>query len=188
MHQQILHMPIDILDFQIKRISDEYRLEVFRRDNSQPLASAQFGFPSGYLSKFDLDRLDFDVRDPQARMERIRAFGTRLYQRVFTTEVARVWSDHKKASDLAVLCIRIAPEAKELEAVPWETLFDGKKFLAAGPRSTISRLPLDVKPLSEPLAVPAPLRMLALFSSPLDLTEHERLQIEREQEILEQKN
>jgi tetratricopeptide (TPR) repeat protein len=114
----------------------------------------------------------------------VNAFGSRLYRKIFSEEVARVWSEHKKASELSVVCIRIAPAANQLEAIPWETLFDGDEFLAAGVKTTISRLPLDIQPLSAPPPVPAPLRMLALFSSPLDLQEQSRLQMEHEQEIL----
>ena len=175
-------MPIDILDFQFTKTFDLYQLNVFKRHSAQPLASTTLDLPRG--STFDLGLLDFDAKDPAGRVDRITAFGSRLYKRVFTTEVARCWLEHKKASELSVLCIRIAPEASELEAIPWETLFDGEEFLAAGAGSTISRLPLDVKPLSEQSAVPAPLRLLALISSPLDLPEHSRLQMEREQEIL----
>ena len=51
-------------------------------------------------------------------------------------------------------------------------------------RTTISRLPLDVQPQVATTAVPLPLKMLALVSSPLNLQDEQRLQIEREQEIL----
>ena len=86
--------------------------------------------------------------------------------------------------EFLVLCIRIADDANELEAIAWETLFDGEEFIAAGTKTTISRLPLDVQPQAALPAVPLPLKMLALVSSPLDLPDHSRLQMEREQEIL----
>jgi len=177
-------MPIDILDFHFSKSSDLYRLQVFKRDNSDVLASADIDVPRAFTSAFDLGQLDFDAKDPAARVARLTTFGSRLYKKVFTTEVALVWSDHKQASEFAVLCIRLASDAGELETIPWETLFDGEEFLAAGAKSTISRLPLDVKPLGEQPAVPAPLRLLALVSSPLDLPDVSRLQMEREQEIL----
>ncbi|HKP81173.1 MAG TPA: CHAT domain-containing protein [Pyrinomonadaceae bacterium] len=177
-------MPIDILDFHFSKAADLYRLEVFRRDKPELLARAELNFPRAYLSTFDLGQLDFDAKDPAARLDRITAFGSRLYQKVFTADVARVWSEHKEASEFSVLCIRIASDASELESIPWETLFDGEDFIATGARSTVSRLPRDVQPLSVLPAVPAPLRMLALISSPLDLPDHSRLQMEREQEIL----
>jgi tetratricopeptide (TPR) repeat protein len=177
-------MPIKILDFHFTKTNDSYQLELFRRDSSQPLTSSKVEFPRGFPSSFELSELDYDPRDQAARVERIRVFGLRLYQKIFNAEIARVWSEHKKESELAVLCVRIEPEARELEAIPWETLFDGEEFIAAGVKTIISRLPLDVHPLSAPPPVPTPLRMLALFSSPLDLKEESRLQVEREQEIL----
>src|SRR6185437_16636537 len=60
----------------------------------------------------------------------------------------------------------------------------GEEFIAAGTKTTISRLPLDVQPQSALPAVPLPLKMFALVSSPLDLPDVSRLQMEREQEIL----
>src|SRR6185503_9964274 len=154
-------MSVDILDFQISKASELYRLEVCKRDSPNMLTSADIDFPGGFASPFDLGQLEFDARDPAARVTRLTAFGSRLYQKVFTVEVARVWLEHKQASEFAVLCIRLAPDASELEAIPWETLFDGEEFLAADAKSTISRLPLDVEPLGEQTPVPAPLRMLA---------------------------
>jgi tetratricopeptide (TPR) repeat protein len=177
-------MSVDILDFHISKASELYRLEVFKRDGTELLASTEVSFPSAFTSPFDLGQLEFDGRDPAARVARLTAFGSRLYQKVFTTEVARVWLQHKQGSAFAALCIRLASDASELEAIPWETLFDGEEFLAAGARSTISRLPLGVKLLDEQPPVPAPLRLLALVSSPLDLPDISRLQMEREQEIL----
>ncbi|HEY0073477.1 MAG TPA: tetratricopeptide repeat protein [Abditibacteriaceae bacterium] len=92
--------------------------------------------------------------------------------------------EHKQSNEFVVLCLRIAADANELEAIPWETLFDGEEFIAAGTRTTLSRLPLDVQPQDAPPAMPLPLKMLALVSSPLDLPDNSRLQMEREQEIL----
>jgi len=80
--------------------------------------------------------------------------------------------------------LRLAPQAAGLEALPWETLYDGDEFIAAGARTSPSRLPLDVQIQDDLPALPSPLKMLALMSGPLDLKENERLQIEKEQEIL----
>src|SRR6185437_16863078 len=110
-------MSVDILDFHISKVSELYRLEVFRRDSSHRLASADIDFPRSFTSAFDLSQLEFDARDAAARVARLTAYGSRLYQKVFTTEVARVWSEHKQKSEFAVLCIRLAPDASELEAI-----------------------------------------------------------------------
>jgi hypothetical protein len=173
------------LDFQIKpKGGNAFGLEVFRRDSSQPLATASFEYDLSYLTRFEINQLEPSEKDPQGRMERITAFGKRLYDKLFTPAIKELWDKTKHTSDFLVLCIRIDPEAKDLETLPWETLYDGQEFIAAGAKTGMSRLPLDVKVQEGLPAVPAPLKMLALMSSPLDLQGNERLQIEEEQEIL----
>jgi tetratricopeptide (TPR) repeat protein len=174
-----------ILDFHIRRESDEgYGLEVFNRSKSQPLASTKLDYPLSFMTEFELGLLDFDEKAPLARMERLKAFGNKLYSKLFAPEVLRVWEDYKNRSEFLVLCIRIAPDVSGLETLPWEALFDGEEFISAGAKTGMSRLPLDVEPQDELPLVPRPLKMLAFIASPLDLKENERLQIEREQEIL----
>jgi CHAT domain-containing protein/tetratricopeptide (TPR) repeat protein len=177
-------MLIKILDFQFRKLNEGFELNVYSRDNSQPLATVNLKFPRSFLNGSELKRLDFDTKDPAGRVERLREFGRKLYQQIFTPDIARIWSEHKQSNEFLVLCIRIATEANELEAVPWETLFDGEEFIAAGTKTTSTRLPLDIQPQAQLPAVPLPLKMLALVSSPLDLPDHSRLQMEREQEIL----
>jgi len=177
-------MLIQTLDFQFRRQGEGFRLDVYPRDTSQPLATAAFNSPPSALNGSELKLLDFDTKDPAGRVGRLREFGGRLYRQIFTPEVAEVWSEQKQGHEFLVLCVRIAADASELEAIAWETLFDGEEFVAAGTNTTVSRLPLDVEPQAAPDAVPLPLKLFALVSSPLDLKEHSRLQIEREQEIL----
>src|SRR6201988_3740805 len=177
-------MPVTNLDFHFLKTDDDFRLEVFRRDSSHRLVSTEIKVPSLLLSSFELRQLDFDDKQPEQRVERLRAYGQRLYQAVFTPDVERLWQEQKQANEFLALCIRISPEANLLETIPWETLFDGEEYIAAGARTTLTRLPLDVAPQSNLEAVPLPIKMLALVSSPLDLTDNSRLQMEREQEIL----
>jgi tetratricopeptide (TPR) repeat protein len=177
-------MLIQTLDFQFRKQSEGFRLDVYPRATSQPLATADFNFPPSFLDGAELQLLDFDTKDPAGRVGRLREFGSRLYRQIFTPEVAAVWSEQKQRHEFLVLCIRVAADATELEAIAWETLFDGEEFIAAGTKTTVLRLPLDVQPQAALPAVPLPLKLFALVSSPLDLKEHSRLQIEREQEIL----
>lgn len=177
-------MLIKILDFQFRKLNEGFVLDVYSRDNSQPLATVNLKFPTSYLNGTELKRLDYDGKDPAERVERLREFGRKLHQQIFTPDIARIWSEQKQSNEFLVLCIRIETSANELEAIPWETLFDGEEFLAAGTKTTIMRLPLDIQPQAQLPAVPLPLKMLALVSSPLDLEDHSRLQMEREQEIL----
>ncbi len=176
---------IDILEFHIHpETGDTYRLEVFARGDSQLLARANFTQPLSFLTQQAIDRLGFDPKDPAARLARQKEFGNALYQNLFTPDIERVWQARKNRSDFLVLCIRISPDAFALESLPWETLHDGNEFIAADTMTGMSRLPLDIKPQGELDAVPMPMKMLAFVASPLDLQPHQRLQIEREQEIL----
>lgn len=177
-------MLIKTLDFHFRKQREGYQLDVYPRDAAQLLTTANLDFPQSFLNGSELKRLDFDTRDPAARVARLRDFGARLHGQIFNPEIARIWSEHKRSHEFLVLCIRIDDGANELEAIAWETLFDGEEFIAAGARTTLSRLPLQVQPQAAPPAVPLPLKMLALVSSPLDLQDNARLQMEREQEIL----
>jgi hypothetical protein len=153
-------MLIKYLDFHFRKQNESFQLDVYTRDSSQPLATAGFTLPRSFLNGTELKQLDFDTRDPVGRVERLREFGSRLYQKIFTPEVERVWSEHTQNNEFSVLCIRIMSDANELEAVAWEAIFDGEEFIAAGTKTTISRLPLDIHLQAAPPAVPLPLKML----------------------------
>lgn len=174
-----------ILEFHIQpETSERYRLEIFLRGNTQPLGHAAFAYPLSFMTPFEMGRLDVDPKDPEGRFQRLQDYGHTLYQKLFTPEIQTLWQRHKRATDFLTLCLRIAPEAAGLEALPWETLYDGEEFLAAGAKTGMSRLPRDIAPQENLPSLALPLKMLALFSGPLDLHEHERLQMEREQELL----
>jgi tetratricopeptide (TPR) repeat protein len=176
---------INILDFNIRlKSGDTYSLEVTPRDASRFAVNAEFHYPLSYMTEFEINQLDVSAKDPAARVERLQSFGAKLYGKVFSTEVEKLWQEAKDRSGFLVACIRIAPEAIGLEALPWEAMFDGEEFIAAGAKTGMSRLPLDIPPQDEISPVPLPLKMLAVISSPLDLDDNHRLQIEREQEIL----
>jgi tetratricopeptide (TPR) repeat protein len=174
-----------ILDFHIRRLdSDSFGVTVFERGQSQPLATSSFDYRLSNLTEYEIDRLDFDRKNPQARIERLRAFGLNLYRRVFSESIEEVWRQRRERDDFLTLCVRIDESARGLEALPWETLHAGEEFLAAGVKTSISRLPLDIQPQEALAPVSPPIRMLAFAASPLDLPDGSRLNIEREQEIL----
>ncbi|HKV40593.1 MAG TPA: CHAT domain-containing protein [Blastocatellia bacterium] len=176
---------LTILDFHIKpRSSGRYAVEIYRRDSSELLAAAEFDYDLSYMTEFRINQLDYGVGDPVERLGRLTEFGQSLYKKLFSPEIERVWCELNESNSFLVLCLRIDPQAVGLEALPWETLFDGEEFIAAGAMTGLSRLPLDIAPPPDLPAVAPPLKMLALVSSPLDLGDGHRLQIEREQEIL----
>ena len=124
-----------------------------------------------------------EQKDARQEFEDLKAFGSRLYEKLFTREIEKIWRETKEQSDFLCLCLRMGQDAKSLETLPWETLFDGKEFIAAGVKTSLTRLGADIEPLELP-EISLPINMLALMSSPLDLQEDERLEIEKEQEIL----
>lgn len=174
-----------ILDFQIQPLSAEsYSLTVCERGSSQSLATATFSHRVDFLTDFSVDRLNASTKDPAERFDELQKLGRELYQKLFPPAVEHVWHEYKKRSEFLVLCLRFAEGAAKLEVLPWETLHDGAEFIAAGAKTTLTRLPLDVAPPSELPLIPRPLKLFGFFASPLDLGDHERLNAERELEIL----
>ena len=174
-----------ILDLHFQSNSDDsFNVTAYVRNSSQPLATSRFEYRLNDLSQFESNRLEFNAKDPGGRLERLQAFGNKLYQKLFTAELQQLWQQQLERSDFLTLCLRIHNDAKGLEAVPWETLHDGNEFLAVGAKTTITRLPLGIVPPNDLPAIPLPLRMLAFVSSPPDLPDGSRLNIEREQELL----
>jgi len=174
-----------VLDVHIDPTSDHtYGVTVFKRGSSQPLAKSSFEFDLSAVAHYEIGRLEIDAKHPHGRMERIKAYGQQLHKKLFSPQITQLWDEFKKGSDFLVLCLRLDPKASDLEALPWETLYDGDEFLAAGAKTGLSRLPLDIEIQKDLPVLDLPVRMLGLLSSPLDLEDHERLRIEREQEVL----
>src|SRR5262245_59243182 len=174
---------LTILDFQIARAAQEnFHLDVCERGQSQTLASAAMEYRLDFMAGFELERLDYDRRNPRGRLELLRAYGARLHEKLFASpDVRRVWQEYRERSRSLTLCLRIHEDAAGLEALPWETLHDGDDFIAGGATTEITRLPLSVEPQGSLPVLNFPLRLLSFASSPLDLKENERLNIEAEQ-------
>ncbi|UCH97581.1 MAG: CHAT domain-containing protein, partial [Candidatus Aminicenantes bacterium] len=175
----------DVLDMHIRPgKNNTFSVELYERDHTQPLARAGFDYDLSFMTDFEISSLDSKPKTPYERLERRRAFGNKLYRKLFTPEIEKTWQKYKEKSDFQVLCLRIAPEAEKLEVLPWETLYDSEEFIAAGARTGMTRLPLDILRQKDLPPLPRPIHMLALLSCPLDLKDSERLAIEKEQEIL----
>jgi len=175
------------VEFHIKAKAEAqsaFTLEVFQRGSSQPLANTSFEYDVSFLTEYDVSNLDSGKVEPGIRFEKLKSFGRNLYDRLITKEIGDVWQKFKEKEDFVTLCIRISREAEKLELLPWETLYDGQEFIAAGACTGLTRLPLDVSIKRNLPVLSYPLKMLALLSSPLDLEDNERLDMEKEQEIL----
>src|SRR5262245_15258109 len=177
---------LTILDFHITRISQEnFHLNVCERGQLQPIVSASMEYRLDFMAGFELERLDYDRRNPRGRLELLRAYGARLYEKLFASpDVRLVWQEYRERSRFLTLCLRIDDGAAGLEALPWETLHDSEDFIAGGATTEITRLPLRIETQGSLPALSFPLRLLLFASSPLDLKEYERLNVEAEQEIL----
>ncbi|MBI5663467.1 MAG: tetratricopeptide repeat protein [Nitrospirae bacterium] len=77
----------------------------------------------------------------------------------------------------------VRKEDPDLLRIPWEFLFDGASFLSAYEGVTLSRSIKGV-PSNGRGKIRGVIKMLAVISSPLDLNDRERLQVEKEQMLL----
>jgi hypothetical protein len=85
------------LEFHLQsEAGDNFNVTVFERNSSQPLAAARFEYRLDDLAQFEISRLDFNPRDPLGRLERLQAFGRKLYQKLFTAEVEQIWRQHQR--------------------------------------------------------------------------------------------
>ncbi|MDQ1351994.1 MAG: hypothetical protein QG657_2300 [Acidobacteriota bacterium] len=135
------------LEFHIKAKEgtlNAFTLEVFQRGSSQPLGNTSFDYDLSFLTEYDVSNLDSGNVEPGIRFEKLKRFGMNLYDRLFTKEIGDLWGKFKETGDFVTLCIRISREAERLELLPWETLHDGREFIAAGACTGLTRLPLDI--------------------------------------------
>ena len=74
-----------VLDFQIRPGKDnKFPVEVFERDSTQPLAGSIFEYDLSFMTDFELSRLDNAPKNPYEHIERRKAFGNKLYRKLFT--------------------------------------------------------------------------------------------------------
>jgi tetratricopeptide (TPR) repeat protein len=121
------------------------------------------------------------IVDPRARQVRggsryldaARQFGSGLFdallanpsvREVYTTARRDATAARPRRGVRVTLSLRAAPE---LEAIPWEFLYDRPRFLANHATSPVVRF-VDLEDPPEPLHVDAPLRILGMVSHPHD--------------------
>ncbi len=113
----------------------------------------------------------------------IKDFGGDLYNTVFGGEISGYFKSLIQQKKDIRLRLVFSPEDGELLRLPWEFIYDGSNFLSGYERVTLTRS-LDGLPSDGKGAIKEKLRMLAVISSPLDLKDHERLQVEQEQMLI----
>lgn len=85
---------LTILDFQITRVSqDNFRLDVGKRGQPETLVSALMEYRLDFMTRFELERLDYDRRNPRGRVELLRDYGERLYEKLFRLRAGAAGGD-----------------------------------------------------------------------------------------------
>ena len=120
-----------------------------------------------------------------AQANSIQDFGGKLFEAVFAGDIEHLFRSSLDTAFNAGKGLRVRlrlPEDSELHMRPWEFLFDteSRQFLAVREHTPLVRYLPVAKPIA-PITVEGPLRVLVALSSP---TDHPRLDIAREWEIL----
>ena len=114
--------------------------------------------------------------------EYLRAVGTALWEAL---QLGNALTTAKQACGLQVLPILIETGDAAIQMLPWETLHHPTYgFLGREPGFSLSRRVPDLN-MQLPPVEQGPLRVLLFTSLPDDLTETERLDVEREQEAVQ---
>jgi WD40 repeat protein len=120
------------------------------------------------------------------RMNEARLFGERLFDAVFTSEVHEIFRtslQFVQGKDNHGLRIKLyLSEAPGLLDIPWEFLYDDRRFLAHSVETPVVRA-LDLSSTRRPSEVSLPLRILAMDSQPTGIP---RLASDQERQKLEE--
>lgn len=147
-----------------------------------------FSSPAGPATgelKLDLFAADFLselalVRGVQQDLDRLRAFGRKLFAALFSGRVRDAWNESvgRINADNSGLRLRLWIEAPELALLPWELLNDPDLgFLATSANTVLSRyLPVREPPV---LQKQKKLRILAVVESPDGLPTIDEAEIDR---------
>ncbi len=133
---------------------------------------------------FIFSRLEDSVgRDIPDNAGMIMEAGSGIFNSVFSGKVLEYYKSLTTGSKQLRMKLFFKQEEPDLLRIPWEFMFDGTSFLSASPRMTMTRV-LKGLPVDKRAKIEGRIRMLVVISSPLDLSEHNRLQIEKEQMII----
>lgn len=163
-------------DIAIEAVADgRYRIRVI--DSPVGRARAEFELP---FSSLELDNFLLRVGRPRRGVRRLespeataaRDFGRKLWETVFTGDVAVAWqrSTDQVDRDGRGLRVRLRlDDAPDLSDLPWEYLYQptDDRHLVLSAWTPLVRF-IDLPRPAPPLAVTPPLRLLAMVSSPSD--------------------
>lgn len=150
-----------------------------------------------FISPFtDIDLENFVLKVGQPRrqvrgyrssaMRQATLFGTKLGEALLKDKVREVYQAARNRAEAAGRGMRVAlylTDAPELMEIPWEFLWD-RRFLAQSTYTPLVRS-LDLQYVYPPKRLRAPLRVLAMASSPRGVDEEDELDVDKERENLE---
>jgi len=141
----------------------EIRIFSLQQDAGYPVEmtlGAQQEFPRGYLAEEIV---------PWLSSGDLKVDGQRLFEALFADAALRgAWAEARGQEPQRRVRLRIAPDAAELHALPWELLYDNDVMLSASDATPVSRY--------LPIALPwgggdkvTPLRVLVVIANPANL-------------------
>ena len=176
------NMNIENFNLHIKKTSaKDTFVATVKDDKRNVLASNKFQY---HTDTYILSKLEDSVGRKIAQNSKlIREFGSELFKAVFASEVLGYYKSLSKKAKQIRLKLFFKKQEPELLRLPWEFMFDGTNFLSAYPRISISRV-LEGIPSRDRGKIQGKIKILAVISSPLDLKDYQRLQIEREKVLI----
>ncbi|HKR00294.1 MAG TPA: CHAT domain-containing protein [Pyrinomonadaceae bacterium] len=180
-------------DLEIERGQDGYRVEVINSPSGQ--ASCEFKLP---FSSTEVENLLLKLGHTRGRKMRrvespevvaVKQFGERLFNTIFSGDVQSCLRSSIEEAERQGIGLRLRlhlTEVPELAVLPWEYLYNSRlnRFISISNRTPLVRY-MDLPERIRPLTVAAPLRVLAMISSPAQ-SEYEELDVEREWKILKE--
>jgi hypothetical protein len=125
------------------------------------------------------------VRGPSREKQQLVAFGRKLFDGLMQDESVRSCYDQTVQAMLADrdrgIRLRLMVEEPSLQAIPWELMYDGDRFLAVSGLTPMVRYVDRGMPADSMTAEP-PLRLLVAIASPED---QRLLNVEKEQQVIE---
>jgi CHAT domain-containing protein len=156
-------------------------LAIVRDEKNAVLATNDFRLEMGasILTRME-DNVGANLKE---NVRAIKEFGSSLFKSVFNGEVLDCFASLRHEN----IRLRLYFKKRELDLlrIPWEFMFDGRHFLSANPKVSMTRVLKGISRNTKKV-VGNKLKMLAVISSPLDLPESHRLHAGKERMIIHQ--
>lgn len=162
-------------DLLIEKTTDGYRARVINSPSGQ--AAHEFTLP---FSELEIENFVLRLTQSHKGMRRIdspgmetaKQFGGRLFNTVFAGDIRGCLQSSLNDAERQKVGLRIRlrlSATPELVELPWEFIYNPtlNRFLSLSVDSPVIRY-LDLPERIEPLAIPAPLRVLVMIASPRD--------------------